>query len=109
MFQHVRVVTYGNYIGSAFFDSNLNKYFMPFFSNSTKFTDDVTAYPTAEKIEITEVNSSILIASYNAITEEVEVNVSYGTLNDEECSYLTGYNKDDLVALALSEFANKPS
>ena len=105
----MRVVAYdqGGYVGNAFFDSNLNKYFMPGFSNSIKFINDIAAYSEAEKTELTQVSSSILIASYNAVTEEVEVNVSYGTLDQSECSYLTGYGKDEFVALALNEFANK--
>ena len=108
-FQHCKVTAHdqNGYVGNAFFDSSLNKYFVAGFSEGKRFINDVSEYLTAEKIELTQISSSILIATYDSVAEQVTVNVGFDTLTQEECTYLTGSNKLVFVAAALNEFANK--
>ena len=107
IFKLKRVAAYdgGGYNGCAIYDESAAKYYKAPIVSENKFKADVENFASAEKIELTQVGDNILLATSDA--GEITVNVSFDTLTQNECSYLTGYNKPVFMATALDEFANK--
>jgi hypothetical protein len=70
-----------------------------------KFKTDVENFASLEKIELTQIIDAILLATSDEGI--ITTNVSFDTLTQAECAYLTGYNKSVFVAAALNDFANQ--